>query len=64
MPTWLSKLRSLFRRADLDQELRAELDAHFDLEVEANLDRGMSPSDALRKARRDFGNQTLIRESS
>jgi hypothetical protein len=64
MRAWLSKARAVFGRANLDADLRAELDVHLQMEVEANLDRGMTSEDALRLARRNFGNPTLIQESS
>ena len=64
MRAWLSKARAVFGRANLDADLRAELDVHLQMEVEANLDRGMTSEDALRLAKRNFGNPTLIQESS
>jgi predicted permease len=64
MWAWLAKARARFGRVNVDAELRAELDAHMQMEVEANLDRGMTPEDALKSARRAFGNPTLIQESS
>src|SRR5919197_3988025 len=64
MWAWLSKARAVFGRANLDADLRAELDVHLQMEVEANLDRGMTPEDALRSAKSNFGNPTMIQESS
>jgi predicted permease len=64
MWAWLSKARAVFGRATLDEDLRAELDAHLQMEVEANLDRGMTPENASLSARRRLGNPTIIRESS
>ncbi|HYU78032.1 MAG TPA: ABC transporter permease [Vicinamibacterales bacterium] len=59
-----SKLRAVFRREDLDRELREEIDAHLAMEIEGNIDRGMRPQDARDAARRRFGNRTIIEESS
>jgi predicted permease len=64
MREWWSKLRALLRRNSIDQDLREELDAHLLMEVEAKLDRGMPPEDALVAARRELGNRTIIQESS
>jgi predicted permease len=61
---WWSKLRAVARRDHLDEDLRAELDAHLQMEVEARVDRGMAADDALASARRQFGNRTSIEESS
>jgi predicted permease len=59
-----TKLRAVFRRDRLDEELRTELDAHLQMEVQGNVDRGMTEADALEVARRHFGNRTRIHESS
>lgn len=64
MREWWSKLRAIARRDRLDDDLRAELDAHLHMEVEANMDRGMDEAEALASARRHFGNLTRIEESS
>ena len=64
MKAWWSKLRAVSRTRRIDTDLRAEMDAHLQMEAEANLERGMTASKALEVARRSFGNQTIIRESS
>jgi predicted permease len=64
MRAWWSKLRRLVSRDRLDEDLRAELDTHLQMEVEARLDRGMSEDAALEAARRQFGNRTRIEEAS
>src|SRR2546425_13033986 len=51
----LNRLRSLFRKRRLDEELDAELRAHLDALTEANIRRGMSPEEARFAARREFG---------
>ena len=48
------------RNADLERELRADLD----LEEEEQRDRGLPPEEAPYAARRAFGNSTLIREQT
>src|SRR5436309_10252896 len=50
-----NRLRSLFRKRRLDEELDAELRAHLDALAEANIRRGMSPEEARFAARRAFG---------
>ncbi len=64
MREWWSKLRRLVSRDRLDEDLRAELDTHLQMEVEARRDRGMSEDAALEAARRQFGNRTRIEEAS
>ena len=39
---WLHRLRSFFRRAQLDHDLDAELRSHLEMAFERNLARGMS----------------------
>jgi putative ABC transport system permease protein len=55
-------VRRFFRRARWDDERRRELDAHFAIEVEDNIARGMTARDARDAAHRKLGNPTLIRE--
>src|SRR6187455_1302128 len=50
------------RRSRWDDERRRELDAHLAIEIEENLQRGMTPNDARDAARRKLGNVTRIRE--
>jgi len=50
------------RRSRWDDERRRELDAHIAIEIEENLQRGMTPNDARDAARRKLGNTTLVRE--
>jgi hypothetical protein len=64
MRAWWSKLRTVFRRKELADDLREEADAHFQMEVQANMERGMTPDDAIHEARRNFGNRMLIQESA
>jgi predicted permease len=48
------------RDADLERELRADLE----LEEEEGREKGLSPEEARREARRAFGNTTLIKEQT
>ena len=41
---------------------REELDAHLEMEVRENLDRGMSPDEARQAALRTFGNALAVRQ--
>src|SRR6266566_2593893 len=54
MTNWLHqsfhRMRSLFRRAQLDRDLDEEMSAHLELAVEENLERGLSPAEARRQA--------------
>jgi putative ABC transport system permease protein len=45
-----------------DAELREEIQAHLEMEIEANLDRGLSPDEARAAAQRRFGNVMVVRE--
>src|SRR5215469_7014957 len=49
------RFRSLFRRKQVDQELRDELSDHLELQIKENLERGMSPEDARSSALRALG---------
>lgn len=59
----LSRCASLFCRRKLDAELDDELDSHLEMAAEENRLRGMNPEEARRKATRDFGGVTQIREA-
>ncbi|MCW5977990.1 MAG: ABC transporter permease [Bryobacteraceae bacterium] len=49
------RLRSLFRRPDVDFELEAELRFHLDRLIEENVSSGMPPDEARRAAHRKIG---------
>src|SRR5580704_3786262 len=49
------RLRSLFRRTQVDQELAAEIEDHLEQQVAANLAKGMSESEARRSALNSIG---------
>lgn len=63
MREWWSKLaKMLTGRKGLADDLRAEIDAHLEFEIQENLSNDMTPEQARQAARRDFGNTTLIHE--
>lgn len=49
------RLRSLFRRTQVDRELREELQDHLEAQIKENISRGMSPEEARYSALRAFG---------
>lgn len=61
--TLVARLRGLFgdRRADL--EFDDEIEAHLRLLTERYVRQGMSEAEAIRAARRQFGNVTLLQEA-
>ena len=52
----------LFRRRSLDEDVREEIESHIEMQADLNRRSGMSPDEALRAARRQFGNVTAVRE--
>ncbi|HEY7441881.1 MAG TPA: ABC transporter permease, partial [Vicinamibacterales bacterium] len=64
MREFWSRVRTLFRAKTLDDDLRAEIESHLQMEVDAGVERGLSPTEAAAGARRQFGNRTSIREAS
>jgi hypothetical protein len=58
------RLRSLFRKSAMDQELDAELRDHLERQVEQNLRLGMSPEKARQAARKAFGGVLQAKEQS
>jgi putative ABC transport system permease protein len=60
---WLkAELSLLFRRRDLENDLRRELQSHIDLEAEQQQESGASEEESHYAARRAFGNATLVAE--
>jgi predicted permease len=60
----LSRLRALFRRLKLADDLKAEIRAHIAMEEQENLEAGIPPEEAHYAALRRFGNVTLAQERS
>ncbi len=59
----LQRFLSFFRRAQLDQDLEAEMASHLELAIEENLRSGMSPAEARRQALIQFGGTQQAKES-
>ena len=53
---------NLFRHSEIDRDISAELQAHIDLRMDANIAAGMSPEEARRQALLQFGNPTATKE--
>jgi predicted permease len=58
----LVRVYALVRRDVVIEDIDEELRVHIELETEANIERGMSPSEARRAALRNFGNPGRIKE--
>ena len=58
------RLRALFSRASVEQELDAELRSHIEFEAEKYELQGMSHEAALRRARLEFGGVEQMKEAS
>ena len=58
----LQRFVSFFRRAQLDQDLEAEMASHLELAIEENLRTGMSPAEARRQALIHFGGTQQAKE--
>jgi putative ABC transport system permease protein len=58
------RIRTLFRRADVERELEEELRDHIERQVEANVARGMDEAAARRAALLSFGGTERVREET
>src|SRR6266542_1986534 len=56
------RLRSLFRRKQVEQELDEELRYHIERQIEENISRGMTPDEARYAALRAMGGVELRKE--
>jgi putative ABC transport system permease protein len=56
------RLRALFRRNSMESELDAELRSHIEQQAEKYVQAGMSPEDAARRARLEFGGVEQVKE--
>jgi len=52
---FLSKLRGLFLKRRLEQEMQDEINAHLEMQIEDHLRQGMTPEEARYLALRKFG---------
>src|SRR5262245_52630125 len=60
---WL-RLLSLLRRGRYEGEMEEEMRFHLEMQIEQNLTSGMAEEEAQYAARRQFGNQTWLKEAS
>jgi putative ABC transport system permease protein len=58
------RLLFYLRRDRFDRELEEEMRFHLEMKAQENAEAGMRPNEARYAARRQFGNQTLLREES
>jgi hypothetical protein len=56
------RIVALGRRSKLDREIEDELREHMRMRVDADVAKGMSPDEAIRRARLRFGNPTVVKE--
>jgi putative ABC transport system permease protein len=56
------RIRSLFRRREVEQELEEELRDHLEQQIRENMARGMNPEEAKYAARRAIGGMELQKE--
>jgi predicted permease len=65
--TWIRvfihRLRGLFLKRKLEQELEDEIRSHLDMQIEDNLRQGMGPDEARYEALRKFGGVEQVKES-
>lgn len=59
-----SKIQRLFRRYESIEDIDEEIRIHLKMEEQANLESGMSPTEAYYGARQRFGNVTIAQERS
>src|SRR5216684_2324467 len=58
----LLRLRSLFRRKNVEAEVDEELRFHFDKQVSKFVQSGLTPAEAKRRARLEFGGMEQLKE--
>ena len=59
----LFRLRGLFLKRSLDQELADEIQSHLEMQIEDNQRHGMSPEEARYAALRKFGGMEQVKET-
>jgi len=58
------RLLSPLRRGRYEREMEEEMRFHLEMQIEQNLASGLAPEEARYAARRQFGNQTWLKEAS
>ncbi len=59
----LSRLRALFQKRKLDDELADEIQSHIEMQIEDHVRQGMSPEEARYLALRKFGGVDQVKET-
>src|ERR687892_40788 len=59
--TWIQRL---FARQRIERDLSEEIRGHLDERIDELVSRGVPLQDAIHRARREFGNVTLIEEQA
>lgn len=59
---FLLRLRALFKRRTIEHELDEELRFHADRQIEAYLNAGIGPDEAIRRAQLEFGGLDQVKE--
>src|SRR5215218_10206768 len=59
---WSLRLRSVFRRGDVERELEEELRFHQEQQVAALVKQGLTEEEAVRRAHLEFGGVEQIKE--
>ncbi len=62
MPSWLKRVRTIFRRGPMERELDAELQFHLDMLAAEYVRQGVTPDAARRTARQIFGGVEGIKD--
>ena len=62
MPSWLKRVRTIFRRGSMERELDIELQFHLDMLAAEYVRRGIPPDAARRSARQTFGGVESIKD--
>ncbi|HEY0765145.1 MAG TPA: ABC transporter permease [Pyrinomonadaceae bacterium] len=60
---FLSRLRGLFQKRKLEQDLADEIQAHLEMQIEDHVRQGMSPEEARYLALRQFGGVEQVKET-
>src|SRR6266550_9290698 len=60
--SWIRRLRSLFEKQKLEENLDDELQFHIEMRAQEFIAAGMAPGEARRQAARLFGNRLLLKE--
>jgi putative ABC transport system permease protein len=63
MRTLLARCNAVFRKRSLERSLSEELQCHLDMQIEENLQKGMTPRQARAEALRSFGGVEQVKET-